>query len=100
MIVRMNMSPAQCRAGRALLGWSQAELAGASHLGLSTLRAFETGKRVPTFNNLEGIRRALEGAGVEFIGEPGAGEGVRFKAGAGVPDRLDSVPELGQAAPE
>jgi transcriptional regulator with XRE-family HTH domain len=97
MIVRM-LSPAQSRAGRALLGWSQAELAEASHLGLSTLRAFETGKRVPTFNNLEGIRRALEGAGVEFIGAPGAGEGVRFKAGAA--DRLDRGPDLGQAAPK
>lgn len=62
------ITPAQCRAARALLDWSQQDLAKAAHLGLSTIRDFENGRRVPTHNNLRGIKIALVEAGVE-IGE-------------------------------
>lgn len=62
------ITPAQCRAARALLDWSQQDLAKAAHLGLSTIRDFEKGRRVPTHNNLRGIKLALEEGGVE-IGE-------------------------------
>jgi len=58
------ITPAQCRAARALLDWSQLDLAKAAHLGLSTIRDFEKGRRVPTHNNLLGIKLALEEAGV------------------------------------
>lgn len=59
-------TPAQCRAARALLDWSQQDLAKAAHLGLSTIRDFEKGRRLPTHNNLQGIKIAMEQAGVEF----------------------------------
>lgn len=72
------IAPAQSRAGRALIGWSQDELATASHLGLSTIRDFEGGRRVPTHNNLAAIRRALEEGGVQLIPENGGGAGVRL----------------------
>lgn len=62
------ITPAQCRAARALLDWSQQDLAKAAHLGLSTIRDFEKGRRVPTHNNLRGIKLALEEGGVG-IGE-------------------------------
>ncbi len=62
------ITPAQCRAARALLDWSQLDLAQAAHLGLSTIRDFEKGRRVPTHNNLRGIKLALEEGGV-VIGE-------------------------------
>lgn len=65
------ISPALCRAARALLEWSQAELAAASHLGPSTVRDFEKGRRVPSHNNLMAIRQALETAGVEFTEDGG-----------------------------
>lgn len=71
------ITPAQCRAARALLDWSQQDLAKAAHLGLSTIRDFEKGRRVPTYNNLQGIRIALEQAGVEIGRER---ECVSFKA--------------------
>jgi DNA-binding transcriptional regulator YiaG len=74
------MTPAQSRAGRALLDWSQEELAKASHLGLSTIRDFEKGRRVPTHNNLRAIQHCFESAGIEFIPENGGGVGVRLKA--------------------
>ncbi|WP_310094594.1 MULTISPECIES: helix-turn-helix transcriptional regulator [Bosea] len=63
------ITPAQCRAARALLDWSQQDLAKAAHLGLSTIRDFEKGRRVPTHNNLRGIKLALEEGGVEVGAE-------------------------------
>jgi hypothetical protein len=80
IVLRGMITAAQSRAGRALLDWSQEELARAAHLGLSTIRDFEKGRRVPTHNNLAGIKAALETAGVEFIPENGGGPGVRIKA--------------------
>lgn len=73
------LTPAQCRAARGLLEWSQDELAKAAHLGLSTIRDFERGRRVPGHNNLLGITHALETAGVHFIPENGGGAGVRLR---------------------
>jgi transcriptional regulator with XRE-family HTH domain len=60
------LTPAQSRAARALVDWSQERLAEASNLSESTIRDFEKGRRVPATNNLIAIRRALEDAGVEF----------------------------------
>lgn len=69
----------QCKAGRALVGWSQTDLADAADVGLSTVRDFETGKRTPINNNLSAIKSALEAAGVEFIAQNGGGPGVRLR---------------------
>lgn len=73
------MTPAQCRAARALLDISQAELASAAKLGLSTVRNFEAGRSTPVQNNLDAIVRALEERGALFIEQNGAGPGVRLR---------------------
>jgi transcriptional regulator with XRE-family HTH domain len=73
------ITPAQSRAARGLIGWSQSELAEASGVSLSTIRDFETGRRTPFGNNMAAIVRSLERAGVEFIPENGSGAGVRLK---------------------
>ena len=73
------MTPAQCRAARALIEFSQGELASKAKVGESTVRNFEAGRSVPVANNLEAIRRVLESAGVEFIAENGGGAGVRLR---------------------
>lgn len=73
------MTPAQCRAARGLVDWSQADLASAANVGLSTLRNFEAGRSVPMANNLSAIRAALEAAGVLFIEQNGNGPGVRLR---------------------
>jgi transcriptional regulator with XRE-family HTH domain len=67
------MDPAQSRAARALLDWSQPKLAEASGLGLSTVVDFERSRRSVPEKTLAAIRGALEAAGVRFIDD---GEGV------------------------
>ena len=61
------MTPEQCRAARAWLGWPQDALAKAANVGVSTVRDFESGNRVPTRNNLTAMRAALEAGGVSFF---------------------------------
>ncbi len=69
----------QCRAARALLGWTQDQLASASRVGLATLRVFEAGGSQPRNATLTVLRQALESAGVQFIEQNGGGPGVRLR---------------------
>lgn len=64
----------QCRAARAILGWTQADLAAHSSLSPGTVRDFETGRRTPTRANVAAMRRALEEAGIVLFNDdaPGA----------------------------
>jgi transcriptional regulator with XRE-family HTH domain len=75
----MTLTPAQSRAARGLVDWSQSELGRRSNLSESTIRDFEKGRRLPSLNNLAAIRSALESAGVIFIDQNGEGPGVRLK---------------------
>jgi transcriptional regulator with XRE-family HTH domain len=75
----VNLTPAQCRAARGLADWSQAELATAANVGLSTVRNFEAGRSTPVSNNLAAIVTALEKQGIQFIPENGGGAGVRWR---------------------
>lgn len=75
------MTPAQLRAARALVDMSQADVASAAKVGVSTVRNFEANRSKPVTNNLDAIRRVLEEAGVVFVAADEAstagGEGVR-----------------------
>jgi transcriptional regulator with XRE-family HTH domain len=73
------MTPAQCRAARALLGITQLQLAEAAHLGLSTVVDFEKERRQVSDAAAEAIQTALEAAGVEFLPGNGGGEGLRLR---------------------
>jgi transcriptional regulator with XRE-family HTH domain len=73
------MTPAQCRAARALIGWSQDELAAVSKVGKATIASFERGKRAPYARTLEDLCAALASAGVIFVAENGEGPGVRLR---------------------
>lgn len=75
------MTPAQSRAARGLLDWSQSDLAQSANVGLSTLKNFEGGRSAPMANNLTAMKAALETAGVIFVAENGEGPGVRLKKG-------------------
>jgi transcriptional regulator with XRE-family HTH domain len=74
-----NMTPAQCRAARALLEINQSELARAAGLGLSTIVDFERGRRHLSREAVEAIRAAFDKAGIDFIDENGGGEGLRLR---------------------
>lgn len=63
----------QIRAARAILDWSQDDLADATQLSIATIRKLELGNISPRQATTSGIRNALEEAGLEFI-EP---DGVR-----------------------
>jgi len=75
----MSISAAQCRAARALLDWSQDQLAENAQVARATIADFERNTRMPIRNNLISIVGALEAAGVAFIPENGEGVGVRFR---------------------
>ena len=80
-----KLTGAQIRAARALLRWSAVDLARASALGVNTVRRAEvadTGTSLTTANELA-IRRAFEGAGVEFT--DGDQPGVRLTKAAAAP---------------
>ena len=67
------MSPEQVRAARNWLAWTQAELAAKSNVGLSTVKDYEGGRRVPIANNLEAMKRALENAGMTITADSVSG---------------------------
>lgn len=75
------MSPAQSRAARAFLGWSQSKLAESAGLGLSTIVDCEKERRLVSADALQAIRAALEQAGVQFLadGDVATGPGVALK---------------------
>jgi len=73
------ISPAQCRAARSLLAWSQNKLATASGVTKKTIADFERGARTPRQATIAAIRSTLESAGIEFIDENGGGPGVRLR---------------------
>lgn len=74
------MTPAQCRAARALLNLEQADVADRAGVARATLIDFEKGQRAPRETTVAAIRTALEEAGVEFIAENGGGAGVRLRS--------------------
>jgi transcriptional regulator with XRE-family HTH domain len=77
----VSLTVSQCRAARALLGWSAADLATAGGFGIVTVKRFEGGHTV-SGASLEKMSATLAAAGITFIaaGEPSAagGDGVRL----------------------
>jgi len=61
------VTPRQCRAARALLGWKQNRLAYQAGISLSAVAQFEGGQRRTYPRNIEAMESALNRAGVRFI---------------------------------
>ena len=69
------------RAARAMLDWSREQLSKEAGVGISALMRLESAEGVPSGNikTFESVQRAFEKAGIEFIGSPENGAGVRWR---------------------
>ncbi|CDX51905.1 hypothetical protein MPL3365_140104 [Mesorhizobium plurifarium] len=68
---RRELTPAYCRAARALLDWPQVRLAAKSNLSEATIRDFESGRRILRTGRIVAVRKAFESAGVTLtLGGP------------------------------
>ena len=78
---RQMITVRQVKAARALLGWSQSDLAVHSEVSEPTIARLESldGDLGGRANTAGKIRAALESGGIEFILENGGGAGVRLR---------------------
>jgi transcriptional regulator with XRE-family HTH domain len=83
------ITASQCRAARGLLNWTQQELADAAHIGVATVRLFESEATMTRESTLVLLRRAFESAGVELTN--GDYPGVRL-----ITKRVKSKPAKGK----
>lgn len=75
------LTPEQLRAARAIARWSREKLAQKAKVSEAAIRNFEISGADSKFTTLQRLRRALEGAGIEFIeAADGKGAGVRLRA--------------------
>jgi hypothetical protein len=65
-----------------MLDWSRDDLSKKSGVGISALMRFEASEGVPAgkIQTLQLVQSAFEKAGIEFIGTPESGAGVRWRA--------------------
>jgi len=71
----------QIRGARAMLNWTASNLAEAASTNRFTIQKIEQSDGVPSAKAqiLFEIQKALETAGIEFIGSPDNGPGVRLR---------------------
>ena len=72
---------AQIRSARAALAWTAQELADRAGVSMKTIVRLETVDGVPPSRSetLNDIQMAFESAGIEFIGSPTDGPGIRIR---------------------
>ena len=72
----------QIRSARAALRWALTDVALAAGVGVQTVVRMEAHNGVPPSRSstLMALRSAFEAAGIEFIGTPDDGPGIRFRA--------------------
>ena len=79
----IELSSAQCRGARAMLGWSQRTLASRSDLTKKVIEDFEHETRRPEPDQISSIKRTLMNAGIEFFSDGssagGKETGIRLK---------------------
>jgi uncharacterized protein len=92
------LTPEMCRAGRALLGLSQADLAGRAGVARLTIADFERAARKPMATNLAAIRSALAASGVDLL--PGGAVLRDSGVPGGTDRRLAAVIRVLQASAE
>jgi predicted transcriptional regulator len=73
------VTPREVRAARAFLGWTRQQLADRAIVSLNTVIRLEQGVVDSRSSTLDAVRRALEGAGIEFLSLRENTEGIRFR---------------------
>jgi hypothetical protein len=73
------LTASQCRAGRALIDWTQAQLSQSASIDVQTIADFEKRFRAIDETTRRRLRATLEAAGVVFIAVNGGGAGARLK---------------------
>jgi len=68
----------QCRAARALLRWSQSDLAERTSISTVTIRNFELGRSVLKESTARLVRFTFQDAGVVFLDPDDEGPGARL----------------------
>lgn len=98
------ISASQIKAGRALLNWSQEDLAAATRLSIATIRKMELGHISPRLSTTKVLRETMEHAGVDFL----ESDGVRrhqenvtlFEGASSVSDFVDYFQKKESLVPE
>ena len=76
----LMLTPKQCKAARALLGWTQSDLSEKSGVGTGTVKDFESERHAINSKALTSIIRAFQKAGlILYFDGDGGGPGVRVK---------------------
>ncbi len=75
------ITSAQIRSGRGALGWSATQLGKMAGLSLRTIQTAEAenGHSKVRKSSILAIKATLESAGIEFIGTPDDGPGIRIR---------------------
>jgi predicted transcriptional regulator len=74
------ITPRQIRAARALLGWSQQQLADKAIVSLNAVTRLEKGRVDSRVSTITALEKTLSKAGVEFLPPGEKGEGVRMRS--------------------
>lgn len=85
----------QIRAARALLGWSQHDLAEKADLSQTGIARIENGTNQPNTKTLEKIKSAFDAADIEFLGSSGlrkkSGEVKTYRGADGLKEFMSDV---------
>jgi DNA-binding transcriptional regulator YiaG len=73
------VAPAQIKAARALIGWTQRDLATKAKVSMASLANYERGASTLMAQNRAAIQTALEAGGIVFLN--GTSLGVRIRRG-------------------
>jgi transcriptional regulator with XRE-family HTH domain len=79
----VKLLPAQCRAARGLLQWTQEQLAEKARVSRSTVRDFECHRHTLQRTTEAMVVKALEDAGIILLPADRYGPGVRLRLNAG-----------------
>jgi transcriptional regulator with XRE-family HTH domain len=77
----INITSEQIKAARAALGLTVKTIAEGTEIGTATLKRYEASSGVPKSRkgHLETLQAYFEAAGIEFIGTPEDGPGIRIR---------------------